>query len=166
VPGAVREQGVYMADRVGAEVNHQITYDVHLARRPPDYLRSRFPSMTVRSTGAQTALRERVEEPHQLDVLLEKVFSVGLVLTDVHRVSPCDTPRAGAGGRSGLATYEVRIAGELGEPLLRYLGWFHYVVPEQTLVRLTAASDDLNRFLRACTDNGARIDRVRRVGPA
>ncbi len=155
-----------MTDSVGGEADQEVLYDVHLARRPPDYLRSRFPSMTVRSTGAQTALRERVEEPKQLDDLLEKVFSVGLVLTDVHRLPPSDRGRIGTGEDIGLATYEVRIAGELGKPLLRYLRWFHYTIPEQTLVRLTAASADLNRFLRACTDSGARIERVRRVEPA
>jgi hypothetical protein len=112
--------------------------------------------MTVRSTKTQTALRNRVMESQQLDDLLEKVFSVGLVLTDVHRLPTT----------AGLATYEVRVAGELGEPLLRYLRWFHYTVPEQTLVRLTAGSADLHRFLRACTDSGARIERVRRVLPA
>jgi hypothetical protein len=145
-----------MVDGVRVEEDPEVLYDVHLGRRPPESLRSRFPSMTVRSTEPQTALRQRVNEPRQLDDLLEKVFSVGLVLTDVHRLPPS----------AGLATYEVRVAGELGEPLLRYLRWFHYTVPEQTLVRLTAASADLLGFLRACTDSGARIERVRRIGPA
>jgi hypothetical protein len=144
-----------MADQAGTEEDGELLYDVHLGRRPPEHLRSRFPSMSVRSTEAQTALRQRVEEPRQLDDLLSKVFSVGLVLTDVHRLPVS----------AGLDTYEVRVAGELGEPLLRYLRWFHYTVPEQTLVRLTAASADLHRFLRACTDNGVRIERVRRVQP-
>ena len=142
-----------MVDRDGTEADKEALYDVHLAQRPPDDLRTRFPSMTIRRMRAQTALRQRVNEPRQLDDLLEKVFSVGLVLTDVHRMPPS----------AGLATYEVRVAGELGEPLLRYLRWFHYTVPEQTLVRLTAAQADLHGFLRACTDSGVRIERVRRV---
>jgi hypothetical protein len=151
--GKRSEDGVSMMDAVGTEADKEALYDVHLACRPPDDLRTRFPSMTVRSMSAQTALRQRVNEPRQLDDLLEKVFSVGLVLTDVHRLPPS----------SGLATYEVRVAGELGEPLLRYLRWFHYTVPEQTLVRLTAAQADLHGFLRACTDSGVRIEQVRRV---
>jgi hypothetical protein len=145
-----------MADGVRVEDDQEVLYDVHLGRRPPESLRSRFPSMTVRSTEMQTALRQRVNEPRQLDDLLAKVFAVGLVLTDVHRLPPS----------AGMFTDEVRVAGELGEPLLRYLRWFHYTVPEQTLVRLTAGSADLHHFLRACTDSGAGIERVRRIGPA
>ena len=83
---------------------------------------------------------------------------MGLVLTDI--APDC---RSREPSTRGLATYEVRVAGELGEPLLRYLRWSHYAVPEQTLVRLAAGSADLHRFLRACTDCGASIERVRRV---
>ena len=144
-----------MADPAGTQADEQVLYDVHLGRRPPEHLQSRFPAMTVRTTTSQTALRQRIMEPRQLDDLLDKLFSVGLVLTDVHRLPTS----------AGLATYEVRVAGELGEPLLRHLRWFHYTVPEQTLVRLPAAPADLHRFLRECTDSGARIERVRRVQP-
>ena len=34
------------------------------------------------------------------------------------------------------------------------------------MVRIDAASADLHRFLQACTDAGASIERVRRVEPA
>ena len=62
--------------------------------------------------------------------------------------------------------YEVRVVGELGGPLLRYLKCTHYSVQRQTLVRLTLAADELHRFLQACADSGARLERVRRVGAA
>ena len=99
-----------MVDRVGAEADQEVLYDVHLARRPPD-----VPAVPVPlHDGPQH--RERrprcgsgSSEPQQLDDLLEKVFSVGLVLTDVHRLTSDEADRA-----AGLATYEVRVAGELG----------------------------------------------------
>ena len=128
-----------------AEADREVVYDIQLHRRLPDSLRSEFPAMTVRTVGAQTALRLHVEEPEQLDGLLQKLRSVGVALTGLHRRAELDPER-----RDG-ATYEVRVAGELGEPLLRYLRCPHYVVPEQTQVRLAVGSAGLHRFLRACT---------------
>jgi hypothetical protein len=168
-----------MMDRAEVEDEQGVLYDIHLGRRPPESLRSQYPSMTVRTTGAQTALLRQVRGPGQIDAFLQELFSVGLVLTEVHRVSPAGqdriaedvetagNPTAGADGeRMGCSTYEVRVAGELGEPLLRHLRSPYYAIPEQALVRLAAASADLHRFLRACTEYGASIERVRRVGPA
>jgi hypothetical protein len=142
-------------------------YDVHLCRRPADSLWARYPAVAVHTTGAQTALRRRVSEPAQLDALLQRLRSVGLVLMDVRRVSSVATPTPSAPDSVGRGeVYEVRVNGELGKPLLRYLNWPHYVVPGQTMVRIDAASADLLRFLEACTDAGASIERVRRVEPA
>jgi hypothetical protein len=161
------------------ESDREVVYDIELRRRIPDALRSQFPSITVRTAGAQTALRRQVGETGQLDALLQKLRSVGVVLTGIHRLSP--VPRDGVAVETdssaghpvgqdaeppGGATYEVRVAGELGESLLRYLRWPHYVVPEQTQVRLAAGPAELHRFLRACTDCGASIDRIRRVDTA
>jgi hypothetical protein len=168
-----------MVDRVASESEPEILYDILLKRRPPEFLQSRYPSMTICTTEAQTALRRRVQGQGQLDVLLQKVCSVGLALTDIRRLpaaaqdrapSESGPPRAEVadpgGGSAGCATYEVRVAGVLGAPLLRYLRWSHYDVPEQTLVRLAAAAPELHSFLRACTDYGSSIERVRRVAPA
>jgi hypothetical protein len=163
-----------MADR--AEAEREVRYDIQLRRRPPESLRSRYPSMTVRTTHAQTALRRRICGPGQLDALLQDLRSVGLVLTDVHRLPPgeddlgdADRPALGAGATEAQstmpATYEVRVSGELGDPMLRYLRCSHYVVPEQTLVQVAVASTELNRFLQACQECGASIERVRRVDP-
>lgn len=129
-------------------------YDVLLACPSPESLRSRFPRMAVQTIGAQTALRRRVGAPAQLDALLDEVLALGLSLLDVHRLP---------GPPGAEQTYEVRLAGEIGEPLLRRLSWPHRAVPAQTRVRITASTDELPEVLRDCTESGATIQRVRRV---
>ncbi len=62
-------------------------YEIRLQRRPPESLRRRFPTMTMQAMRAQTALFREVEEPEELDGLLQKLLSMGLVLTEVHRMS-------------------------------------------------------------------------------
>ena len=60
--------------------------------------------------------------------------------------------------------YEVRVEGELGQPMLRYLNWPHRVEPAHTRVRLdgvTAA--DLRAFLAACDREGLTIERIQRI---
>lgn len=131
-------------------------YDVVLAGQPPESLRSRFPTMSIRGPDTHTALRRRVNGPALLDDLLEKVSGLGLPLLAVHRLP---------GGTGGEQTYEVRVDGELGEALLRYLSWSHHVVSGQTRVRIAAVTSELHQFLRACTECGASIQRVRLVTP-
>jgi hypothetical protein len=138
----------------------EIVYDIQLHRPLPEALRSEFPAMKVHTTGAQTVLRLQVDDPRQLDALLEKLRSVGVHLTGLHRITEPE-PETGR-----CAVYEVWVAGELGESLLRYLRCAHYVIPEQTQLRLTLGQAGLRRFLRACTRAGASIDRVRMVGSA
>ncbi|WP_416952931.1 hypothetical protein ACNKF0_13695 [Nocardioides sp. T5] len=135
-------------------------YDVQLSGWPDESVCERYPGMRVRSTDAQTALRRRVEGPEELNALLAEISTVGLTLTDVHRVASVDDAEPEA--RRGV--YEVRVLGELGEPLLRYLRCAHYPVQRQTLVRLTLAAGELHRFLQACVECGAGLERVRRVG--
>jgi hypothetical protein len=149
-------------------------YDVQLTCEPDQSLRKRYPHMTVRSTEAQTALRRRVQSPEELSALLVEISTVGLTLTDVHRVaSAADAQpeadrlaqhRTAGASSAGSGVYEVRVVGELGGPLLRYLKCTHYSVQRQTLVRLTLAAGELHRVLQACADSGARLERVRRVG--
>lgn len=145
-----------MVERAGAD---EALYDVRLGQRPPDWLRSRFPSIAVHTTPTQTALRHRVSGLGQLDDFLQRLRAVGLVLTDVHRLSP----PAPYDSEDTCGTYEVRVEGELGDPLLRYLRWPHHVVHGQTVVRIAAAPDALSAFLRSCTDIGLSIEQVRRV---
>ncbi|MDZ5623052.1 hypothetical protein SFC88_19595 [Nocardioides sp. HM23] len=147
---------VSMVDAGDVERDAEALYDIQLAASPPESLRRQYPSMSVRATGARTALRQQVEGPEQLTSFLRDLSAVGLVLTDVHLLPP-----APATTRS--VTYEVRVAGALGDPLLRSLRCPHYAVPEQTLIRLTFAAADLERFLRACTNCGVGIEGVRRV---
>ena len=131
-------------------------YDVLLTRAPPGPLRSRYPTMTVHPTCRQTALRGRVNEAGQLDQLLETLRSFGLRLLEVHRAS---------GGDGPAGTYEVRVQGELGAPLLRYLRWPHRIVPQQTRVSIEASAAELHEFLRECHECGASIVCVHRVDP-
>jgi len=165
-----------MSELVVAESERAFAYDVQLRRRPPRSLRARFPSMKVRTLGAQTALRRRVERSGQLEAMLEKLSSLGLVVTEVHRLPAAGRVDVGAAGDTSATQtadlvggpgegvpYEVRVAGELGKPLLRYLRWSHYAVPARTVVRLAVPPAELTGFLQACTDCGASIERVRRV---
>ena len=53
--------------------------------------------------------------------------------------------------------FEVRVRGELGEPMLRRLGWAHSTVSGQTLMRVEATPGDLERLLRTCSERGLTI---------
>jgi len=60
--------------------------------------------------------------------------------------------------------YEVKVEGQLGEPLLRYLRWSHRVEPAHATVRLQGISAaDLSSFLEACGDEGVTIEKVTRL---
>jgi hypothetical protein len=61
--------------------------------------------------------------------------------------------------------YEIRVEGELGETLLRYLRCPHRTVPEETVLRVDATSAELARLLRACSEHGLTIERVIRISP-
>jgi hypothetical protein len=157
-----------------ADEEQEFEYDVQLTRRPDDTLRALYPGMTVRSTEAQTALRRRVDGPEELSALLVEIAALGLKLTDVHRVMSAedadrgqvrrDQPSPTSTSSVGAGLYEVRVVGELGGTSLRYLKCTHYPVQKQTLVRLTLVAGELHRFLQACTDCGAGLARVHRVG--
>ena len=61
--------------------------------------------------------------------------------------------------------FEVRVRGELGESMLRRLGWSHSTVAGQTLMRVEATPGDLERLLRTCSERGLTIERVVRIEP-
>lgn len=146
-----------MAHQDPSPVAPEALYDVLLADRLPEDLLERFPNVAVGATGVQTILRRRLNEPSQLDALLEQLCSLGVPLAEVHR-----SPAA----RGEERTYEVRVEGEVGEPLLRHLAWPHHVVPGQTRVQIRSAQGELHQFLRACTEAGASIQRVLRLSRA
>ncbi len=143
---------------------HGVVYDIRLLHRVPDSVRTEFPEMQVRTAGTRTVLRFRADDPAQLSVLLNKVSSVGGAVTGLRRW-PRRTARASESDHPVWA-YEVWVRDELGSSLLWYLRCAHHVVPELTQVRVTLAEGMLQRFVRACADAGATIERVRRVGPA
>ena len=145
------------------------TYEIHLYGTPPDALVAQFPTGQLRRLPAQTLLMRRVSSQEELAVLLERVFSVGLVLNDVHELRVASAPSAGSrtepGQRSVYRAYEVRVDGLLDAALLRYLGWNHRHLPEQTSLRLESPPEDVHEFLNACCRLRLGIERVRRVSP-
>ena len=143
------------------------TYEIRLAGAPPESLRRRFPTMRVRPMRAQTVLFRRSAGPGDLDTLLEQLRSLGLPLTEIHQAPalPVEDPDERAGARAGepARSYEVRVEGELGDKLLRYLRWSSCVVAEQKTARLEATPSELQRFLSACSQHGVGIECVHRL---
>lgn len=144
------------------------TYEIRLASAPPESLRRRFPSMRVRAMRPQTVLFRRSAGPRDLDTLLDKLRALALPLTEIHQapalplVERVTRPtQEGATARS----YEVRVEGELGDKLLRYLRWSSCVVAEQKSARLEATPSELQRFLSTCAHEGVGIERVHRLHP-
>jgi hypothetical protein len=140
------------------------TYEIRLAGAPPDSLRRRFPTMRLQPLRDQTVLFRRSAGPDDLDALLDQLRSLGLPLTEIHRApaapvpDPADAPESG-----GTRSYEVRVEGELGDTLLRYLRWSSCVVADQKSARLVATPTELQRFLSACSQHGVRIECVHRL---
>lgn len=155
-----------MADPSSSEGQRGLRYEVQLTGHPPDWLRADHPDMVLRTVPAQTALRRRVDHPRDLDELLREIGTVGLTVTGVHRAAVTHREPLSGSRETGAATYEVRVVGELGRPLLRHLRCTHYSVPQLTLVRLSATVTELTRFLHACIDSGATLEQVRRLDPA
>ena len=145
------------------------TYEIRLAGAPPESLRRRFPSMRVRATRAQTVLFRRFARPGDLDELLENLRSLGLALTEIHQAPPVPLEDVAATDRTPdnpadvARSYEVRVDGELGENLLRYLGWSSCVLAEQKSARLDATPAELQRFLSTCSRDGVGIEYVHRM---
>jgi hypothetical protein len=73
-------------------------YEIRLRGGSAEPLRRRFPSATVLTTRTETVLFRRVEEPSELDELIENLLSMGLVLTEVHELL---LPSQTAGGDEG-----------------------------------------------------------------
>jgi len=68
-------------------------YEIRLQGAAPAPLRRQFPSATVFTRRTETVLFHRVDEPAQLDELIEQLLSMGLVLTEVHEL-PLPGPSA------------------------------------------------------------------------
>ena len=144
-------------------------YEVDLVGAAPAALRAAFPNAVVRCT-TETVLRAEVKQGTELDILLDKLLSMGLILTELHE-RPTEPgseeqqhPPRSKGSVMTTRMYDVRVEGELGEPLLRYLDCPHHVEPTRTVVRLDAVTaSELDAFVRACRDVGLEIERVREL---
>ena len=141
------------------------TYEIRLAGAPPDSLRRRFPTMRVQALRAQTVLFRRSAGPRDLDALLDQLRSLGLPLAEIHQAPalPVENAKDRSGARATERSYEVRVEGELGEKLLRYLRWSSCVVADQKTARLEATPSELQGFLSACSHHGVGIDCVHRL---
>lgn len=135
--------------------NTGLVYEVVLDNMAPELLRTKFPELEVQVTGVQSLLRCSVSSPEQLDALLDQLVSLGLHLDEVHRF---------CGASREVASYEVRLAGEVRPRLLGHLGGSHRFVSGQTRVRVVGMTTSLHQFLQDCTDGGASIQRVQRLG--
>jgi hypothetical protein len=74
-------------------------YEIRLDRTPPEPLRQEFPTATVYTTRTETVLFRRVEEPTELDELIDQLLSRGLVLTEVREVTAPDSSERGRTSR-------------------------------------------------------------------
>jgi len=132
------------------------TYEVCLRGAMPESLRERGAGLAVRAAPTETVLFRNVRDLGELDTLLERMRSMGLVLTEVHGAEPPDR-------RSAARRYEVRVHGELGAKLLGYLGWSHRLVTQRQVARGKVSARDLDAFLSQCTEAGLIVDQVRRT---
>ena len=76
---------------VSADLEPTALYEIRLQRTPPEPLRQEFPTATVYTTRTETVLFRRVEEPAELDELIDQLLSRGVVLTEVHEVGSPST---------------------------------------------------------------------------
>ncbi|HWM74035.1 MAG TPA: hypothetical protein VNQ53_09855 [Nocardioides sp.] len=142
------------------------TYEVSLRGPMPASVRDRSTGMAVQTVRSQTVLFRYVRDVGELDTLLDRLRSTGLVLTEIHAgAEPPDAKAEASGRESGAAHryYEVWVSGELGDKLLGYLGWSHRLVAERQIARGEVSPHELNAFLSRCSAAGLAVDRVRRV---
>ena len=98
-----------MVDRDSSTDEPSATYEIRLQGTPSEPLQRRFPSATVLTMRTETVLFRRVEEPAELDALLEQLLSMGLVLTEVHEVplaQPSMPEQAEVRGEKGVCDDE------------------------------------------------------------
>jgi hypothetical protein len=63
-------------------------YEIRLQSTAPEPLRREFPTAAVSTTRTETVLFRRVEQPRELDELIDQLLSRGFVLTEVREVPP------------------------------------------------------------------------------
>jgi hypothetical protein len=155
-----------MASTRRAETDEVATYEVCLRGSMPEHLRRRCGGMDVQADWPQTVLFRCVRDVSELHTLLDRLGSTGLVLTEVHAAAQTPEARSEFSGHaSGTASryYEVRVRGELGDRLLRYLGWSHRLVADRQVARGEVSAHELSTFLLSCSAAGLAVDRIRRT---
>jgi hypothetical protein len=75
-----------MTDRQSQGDEPTATYEIRIRGTSTEPLRKQFPSATVLTTRTETVLFRSVEQPAELDALIEQLLSMGLVLTEVHEL--------------------------------------------------------------------------------
>lgn len=76
-------------------------YEIRLQGTLAESLRRQFPTAEVLTTRTETVLYRQVERPAELDALIARLLSLGLVLTEVQPwVEPGGSVAARARGRS------------------------------------------------------------------
>jgi hypothetical protein len=71
---------------VPADPEPTALYEIRIQGTDPVPLRRAFPAATVYTTPTETVLFRQVEEPAELDELIDQLLSRGVVLTEVHQV--------------------------------------------------------------------------------
>jgi hypothetical protein len=147
-----------MATTPRTEADRVARYEISLRGTVPESLGRHSTGLSVRSAPAQTVLFRTVRDVGELDTLLERLRSSGLVLIDIH-----GTRAPGRKSSSALRHYEVRVRGELGPRLLEYLGWSHRLITGRQVARGEVSARDLEAFLEQCARAGLVVDQVRRT---
>ena len=122
-----------------------MVYEITLRGAPPASLTARFPAITLHSAPAATILSRRDANTADVDVLIERLQSVGITPLEVH-----------ASSRS----YEFRIEGRLGEATLRSMQLAARLDQERTVMRVSATPAELRVILEELVNSGNRIDHV------
>ena len=76
---------------VSVDAEPTALYEIRFKGAAPDALRHEFPRAAVFTTRTETVLFRQVEQPADLDELIDQLLSRGFVLTDVHEVRPSGT---------------------------------------------------------------------------
>ena len=120
-------------------------YEITLHGAPPVGLTARFPSLTLYSIPAATVLTRRVADPAEIDGLIEQLRSIGITPLEMRASSPhC----------------EFRIAGQLGDSIVRYMRWAARFEPERTVMRVLTTPEQLQLILDELADSGTGIDHL------
>jgi hypothetical protein len=146
-----------MATTERSDADQAATYEVFLRGTASGSLGSRSPGPALRAAPTQTVLFRCVRDVSELDTLLDRLRSSGLVVADIHGAPPPAQKSA------TLRYYEVRVRGELGAKLLRYLGWSHRLVTHRHVARHKVSERDLDTFLAQCAEAGLVVEQVHRT---